>query len=205
MTQSNDGTDPTTYEKLTTTTAEKENLQPALNLKPKPTGIDRSKAVSVRSQFRTSNNRCISKESWDSDSEIVFEPDNLPAPMDSKINFDKHGLGDKKLPPNRAEPKTTHVQTTSTVIANESDVSHETAPHGNSSIDNLRIFSPRIPDFIRKLEPNVYNQIDKQSQPIPAKKKKNDAPGKVAESILKHTLNTNHLYFPGNCIFVSSK
>ena len=63
-----------------------------------------------------------------------------------------------------------------------------------------------IPDFIRVLDPTVYNQIQQQGNVVqtpPNKKSKKDE-DQVADSIVKHTLNTNHLYFPGECSFVSS-
>lgn len=98
------------------------------------------------------------------------------------------------------------------------------------SVDELPIFSPPnkrgksdsvqepLPDFFRILEPKLYAEIRKQnadetqSQPFndgaaagtsQPHKKPQTLDESVADSIVKHTLNTNHLHFPGKCSFVS--
>lgn len=89
------------------------------------------------------------------------------------------------------------------------------------TIDSLPIFSPpgtssfqlmterkAIPDFIRVLEPEYYDEIQKRTatqvdqQTNPHKKSKQDEKS-IGTSAIKHTLNTIHLQFPGNCVFVS--
>lgn len=80
------------------------------------------------------------------------------------------------------------------------------------STEELPMFSPpkraktteqaKVPDFIRVLEPMVYNQIQNQNtRQTETKKSKHEE--QVSDSIVKHTLNTNHIYFPGACQFVS--
>lgn len=100
----------------------------------------------------------------------------------------------------------------------------------SSEIDDLPIFSPLnkrgkngpIPDFLRKLEPKMFAEIRKkttgeqdqmQSQPsktssqeeklIAGTSQQKQVNESATDSIVKHTLNTNHLHFPGKCTFVS--
>lgn len=157
----------------------KENTPPASKLVSKSNEMNRKKAkLSAQNSMQMSNNRFnLSGSDSDSSSDISFVPDIPPPPMNSKI--EKFDESDDELPmfspPNQT--KTTKPVT--------------------------------VPDFIRVLDPTVYNQIQKQNTRtdppqthLNKKPKKNEE--QVAETIVKHTLNTNHLYFPGTCNFVSS-
>lgn len=151
----------------------KENSPPSVELNPKPKNVNREITTSAQTCTEISQNQFDHNES--SSSDITFEPNNVPLPMNSKIRFDDH-----------------------------------------ESTDDLPMFSPpkkakttKVPDFIRVLEPTVYNQIQKQSTGLdqtqtPSNKNPKEDEEQVAQSIVKHTLNTNHLYFPGKCSFVSS-
>lgn len=81
------------------------------------------------------------------------------------------------------------------------------------STEDMPMFSPpkraktteqaKVPDFLRVLDPVVYNQIQNQNtRRTENERSKNEE--QVADSIVKQTLNTNHIYFPGECQFVSS-
>lgn len=84
--------------------------------------------------------------------------------------------------------------------------------------NELPIFSPpnrtkadkeNVPDFLRVLDPKVYNKIQEQNASLAEhqnqtqKKSKKDEEH-VANAVVKHTLETNHVYFPGQCKFVIS-
>lgn len=131
------------------------------------------------------------RKSIDSEeSQIFFYPDITVYPMDSKIDFE-------------------------TAAVDEMPVF---SPPTNNRARNDSANGP-IPAFIRKLEPNMFAEIiesDRDSmQSQPSKKPRQEKTvvagtfqvksgnESVADSIVKHTLDTNHLHFPGRCIFVS--
>lgn len=148
---------------------------------------DRNNISQLSVYVNRSQNNMSSSDSSSSE-EINFEPDITVYPMVSKIEFE------------------------------------------TVSVDELPIFSPpnkrgksdpvqrSLPDFFRILEPKLYAEIRKQtadetqSQPFndgaaagtsQPHKKPQTLDESVADSIVKHTLNTNHLHFPGKCSFVS--
>lgn len=127
--------------------------------------------------------------------EIVFVPDITIYPMDSKVDF---GVVEDNIP----------------IFS---------PPYKSGKIGSVQV---PIPNFFSKLEPKKFAEIRKrasedschQSQPFKKARQEKDAIAEtsqqlktkqanesVADSIVQHVLNTNHLYFPGKCHFVSLK
>lgn len=85
-------------------------------------------------------------------------------------------------------------------------------PMNSKLKEDLPIFSPPsktikqpvIPEFIRLLEPKIFEQLQtKSSSRKDHQEKVTGENNSIAAAVVKHKLSVMHLSFPGKCHFVS--